>query len=120
MFFSRTITDRFGYSQKNFYLTQGDTATIRSVPTKDGELIDFDSISKCRFKLSHDNYVEIFSKDFTPDTGYYTVTLETTDTEDLPLETLIYEVEYTFADGTVNTPNQGNFTILDQIVEGSN
>lgn len=115
MFFSKDTTDRYGNAQKKFYLTQGDTATIKSTPTYNGELIDFDLISKCIFKLSDADYNELFQKEFTREDEGYSVTLESEDTSSLPIDTLFYEIEYTFVDGTVNTPNQGDFDILDQV-----
>ena len=118
MFSSETTTDRYGNSQKNFYLTQGDTATIKSTPTRSGELVDFDLISKCLFKLADADYNELFQKEFSREASDYSVTLESTETAGLPIDTLIYEIEYTFTDGTVNTPNQGDFVILDQVRNG--
>lgn len=115
MFFSKTITDKYGNSQKTFYLTQGDTATFKSIPTRNGELIDFALIDKCVFKISDGDYKEILQKEFTEEEGKFSVTLTSEDTATLPIESLIYEIEYTFLDGTVNTPNQGILTILDQV-----
>lgn len=115
MFFSKTVTDKYGNSQKVFYLTQGDTATFKSTPTKNGELIDFALILKCVFKISNADYEKLFEKEFVQETEKYSVTLESDETMGLPIENLIYEIEYTFVDGTVNTPNQGILTILDQV-----
>ena len=115
MFFSKQVTDKYGNKQVEFYLTQGDTATFKSTPIKNGELIDFSNILKCVFKVSDRDYNEIFSKDFTNDIENFSVTLESSDTSKFPIDTLIYEVEYTFTDGVVNTPNQGKLNILDQV-----
>lgn len=115
MFFSEITTDKYGISHKDFYLTQGDTATIKSTPTQNGVPIDFDLIDKCLFKISDEDYKELLNKQFTREENDYSVTLESEDTYELPVEPLIYEVEYTFVDGTVNTPNNGKFEILDQI-----
>lgn len=115
MFFSKTVTDKYGNTQKAFYLTQGDTATFKSIPTKNGELIDFALIEKCLFKISDTDYNELLQKQFEAEETMYSVTLESEDTSTLPIDNLIYEIEYTFVDGTVNTPNQGSLTILDQV-----
>lgn len=115
MFFSKQVTDKYGNKQVEFYLTQGDTAMFKSTPTKNGELIDFSSILKCVFKVSDSDYNEIFSKEFEKDTENFSVTLESNETSKFPIDTLIYEVEYTFIDGVVNTPNQGKLKILDQV-----
>lgn len=116
MFFSKTLTDKYGNTQKIFYLTQGDTATFKSTPTKNGELINFDLIEKCVFKISDSDYIEIMQKEFTPEENVFSVTLSSEDTQSLPVDKLIYEIEYTFTDGTVNTPNQGTLEILNQVV----
>lgn len=115
MFFSKVVTDKYGHSEKDLYLTQGDTATITSVPKQNGVLIDFTLIDKCIFKISDYEYKEIFQKECEELTDKYSVTLESEETFDLPIDTLRYEVEYTFIDGTVNTPNQGKFIVLDQV-----
>lgn len=114
MFFSETTTDRYGHVVVNFHLTQGDTGTIRSTPTKNGELIDFDLIDKGLFNVMDADYNILFSKEFTRDTDYYSVTLESSESATLPIDNLLYEVEYTFTDGTVNTPNQGELEIMEQ------
>lgn len=117
MFKSEIVTDKYGNQQTNFILTQGDTATIKSRPTRNKEPISLDLIDKCIFKLSGSDYIEIFSKEFDKGEDRYSVTLETEETSILPVDKLIYEVEYTFTDGTVNTPNKGTFEITDQIVK---
>lgn len=115
MFFSKIVKDKYGYEQKIFYLTQGDTATFESIPTKDGTLIDMSLVEKCLFKISDIDFKEIIQKEFERGTGSFLVTLESEDTFNLPVDKLVYEVEYTFVDGTVNTPNQGTLMILDQV-----
>lgn len=117
MFKSEIVTDKYGNLQTNFILTQGDTATIKSRPTKNKELINFDLVEKCMFKLSDSDYTEILAKEFIRGEDRYSVTLETEETTLLPVDKLIYEVEYTFTDGTVNTPNKGVFEVTDQIVK---
>ena len=107
-------TDKWGNKQVRFFLTQGDTATIISNPTKNGEPIDLSNVSKCMFKLADSDNKGVFSKEFTPQDGYFSVTLESAETSTLPIDTLTYEVEYTFTDGTVNTPNRWKFDITDQ------
>ena len=117
MFKAQTETDKFGSTQVRFILTQGDTAVLWSTPKKDGEVINQDLIDKCMLKFStSDNNKEIFAKEFEKREGYYAIRLESWESEKLPLERLIYEVEYTFKDGTVNTPNRYYWTITDQII----
>lgn len=109
--------DKYGDEQVKFILTQGDTAVLWSIPKKDGETISFDLIDKCLLKFSkRDNNKEIFSKEFENRDTYFAVRVESWESKELPLETLIYEIEYTFKDGTVNTPNRYYWTITDQII----
>ena len=118
MLYSPVKTNKYGDNQIYFYLTQGDTANFKAVPKlSDGTLVDFTLISKCLFKLSDDNYKEIFTKEFTKNQEDFSVRLESVETAGIPVGEYIYEVEYTFTDGTVNTPNQAGFEILEQIIE---
>ena len=119
MLYSTTKIDRkSGIEQINFYLTQGDTANFVSTPTlSDGTSVDLSLVSKCIFKLSDENYQEIFSKEFQKQDTCLVVRLESAETAEIEVGEYIYEVEYTFIDGTVNTPNQSSFEILDQIVK---
>ena len=118
MLYSTVKTNKYGDNQLYFYLTQGDTANFKAVPKlSDGTLVDFTLIEKCLFKLSDDSYKEVFSKEFTKNVEDFTVRLESNETAGIPVGEYIYEVEYTFTDGTVNTPNQAGFEILDQIIE---
>lgn len=117
MLYSETVNTRYGGQQLNFYLTQGDTADFTAVPKmSDGSMVDLSLISKCMFKLSDENYKEVFSKEFEKTDDGFQVRLESDETTNIAVGEYIYEVEYTFTDGTVNTPNQSNFEILDQIV----
>jgi len=119
MLYSKVTTDKnSGLSQIQFYLTQGDTADFTAVPKlSDGSIVDLSLISKCLFKLSDDSYKEIFSKEFIKEETGFKIRLESDETAEIPVGQYIYEIEYTFNDGTVNTPNQSNFEILDQIVK---
>lgn len=119
MLYSEVVSTKYGGKQIKFYLTQGDTANFKAVPKmSDGSLVDLTLIEKCLFKLSNDAYKEVFQKEFAKnDGGFFEIRLESEETANIPVGDYIYEVEYTFNDGTVNTPNQTTFTILDQIVK---
>lgn len=118
MLYSQVTTNKWGAKQIKFWLTQGDTADFQAVPkTEDGEVIDFTLISQCLFKLSDDSYKEVFVKEFKKGDNTFDVRLESEETALIPVGNYIYEVEYTFTDGTVNTPNQSEFEILDQIIK---
>ena len=118
MLYSEIVNTKYGGQQINFYLTQGDTADFTATPKmSDGTIVDFSLIDKCMFKLSDENYQEIFSKEFEKQESNFHVKLTSEETTKIPVGQYIYEVEYTFTDGTVNTPNQSNFEILDQIIK---
>lgn len=108
-----------GKTQKNFFLTQGDSATIYSTPKHNGSVIDISLVSKCVFKLSLDDYKQKFAKELDLQGDKYVLTLTSEDTNGLEITTYIYEFEYTFVDGSVNTPNMGEFTITEQIVKSN-
>lgn len=117
MLYSTIKTNKYGDSQISFYLTQGDTADFTAIPkTKDGEMLDLSLIEKCLFKLSDENWKEIFIKPFEKSEDGFKIRLESEETAKIPVGDYIYEVEYTFADGSVNTPNQSAFSIMDQII----
>lgn len=117
MFRADIVENCYGGTQKNFYLTQGDTATIKSVPKQNGQLVDFSLIEKCVFKLARDSYKQIFSKELNREETMFSLTLTSDETALIQPDTYIYEFEYTFIDGGTNTPNKGMFTIEEQIVE---
>lgn len=116
MFKNVIETDKLGFKQSHFYLTQGDTITIYSYPKSNGELIDFNLIKSCKFKISDSGYNQIFEKPLTKDTDKFVLTLTSEETKSLDVDEYIYEFEYEFNDGTINTPNQWKFSILDQII----
>ena len=113
-FWSEIEEDKYGNPQKNFFLTQGDTMYLESTPTNKGVLVDFSDISKCVLNILNSEYKIIFSQEFVNDTDRFVVKVSTEDTTAFPLGKLRYEVEYTFVDGTVATPNQGLLTVLNQ------
>lgn len=116
MFRKKTKKDKDGNIIVDFELTQGDTAIIFATPKQEsGELIDLSSISQCMFKLGNDAYNEVFTKEFDKQEENLMVRLESEETTTIPVGDYVYEVEYTFVDGTVDTPNIGTFTITDQI-----
>ena len=117
MFKSEIVNHCVDGVQKNFYLTQGDTGTIKSVPKQNGELVDFSLIEKCVFKLAKDNYKQIFTKELVREEGKFSLTITSDESSVIMPDTYIYEFEYIFTDGGVQTSNKGNFTIVEQITE---
>lgn len=116
MFKAVKETDKYDVSQTHFYLTQGDSATIYSTPYKDGVLLEPELVEKCVFKLSTQEYIEEFSKELVFQEGKFVLRLTSDETSKFAIGKHIYEIEYTLAGGTTNTPNQWKFDILDQIV----
>lgn len=117
MFKSVKETDKYERAQTRYYLTQGDSATIRSTPYKDGEKLSVANVEKCIFKLSDSDYNEEFRKEMVLEGDKFVLRLTSDETGKFSIDTHIYEIEYTLVGGTVNTPNQWKFDIIDQIVE---
>ena len=114
MFYTQIDTDKKGRKHTHIFLTQGDTAIIKSTPRRNGEVIDISGVSKCMFKIEDENKKGILAKPFEPNEGIFSVRLESEETTLFPVETLTYEIEYTFIDGTVNTPNRWKFDVDEQ------
>jgi len=120
MFRVTTETDKtYNKKQWRFWLTQGDSCTIRAIPKDDnGNLLDNDDIEKCRFTLADDDNVIVLEKDNLPyEDGKYVLRLTSEDTFPLDTDTYTYEFEYTLVGGEVHTPNRYKFEITDQNIE---
>lgn len=119
MFIYQTEEDKYGKSQVHYWLTQGDTCGIISTPkNEDGTIVDPALISVVKFKLyKNDNTREcVFQKNMTiTQTNKYLFKFLSSENT-LPLGKYKYEIEYTFDDGDVNTPNQWYFEIIEQAV----
>lgn len=117
MFKSEIENDKYGNSQTKFYLTQGDSCTIYSTPKRDGQAISLSLISEVKFKLSDSNYKQEFVKQLVADTvnNKYILNLTSAETTLFDIATHIYEIEYTFVDGAVETTNQWKFQVINQI-----
>ena len=107
--------DKYGRKQTNYILTQGDSCTIYARPYKDGALLPVDQVVKCVFKLSDSDYKQEFSKDLVLEGDKFVLRLGTEETSLFVVDKHIYEIEYTLTGGEVQTPNQGEFEIIDQI-----
>lgn len=117
MFKSVVEKDKYGRNQTRYYLTQGDSCVIYVKPYKNGQALPLDQIEKCVFKVSNEDYKQEFSKDLQVVDDYLKLLLTSQETNKLSVDTHIYELEYTFKGGAVQTTNQWKFIILDQIVE---
>ena len=120
MFKVKTETDKtYNKIQWHFWLTQGDSCTIRAIPLdEDGNALSITDISKCRFTLADSDNKIVLEKDNLPaENGKYVLRLSTGDTANLSIDTFIYEFEYTLVGGEVHTPNRWQFDITDQNIE---
>ena len=117
MFKSTTETDKYGNSQKHYYLTQGDSCTITSTPYKNGEIVNVSEIQKCLFKLATSEYVREFEKELSLSGDHFVLKLTHDDTKDWDVTQHLYEIEYTMKDGDVQTPHSWKFDIVNQITE---
>ena len=118
MFRAVTETDKtYNKIQKHYYLTQGDSKTIRSTPKDSaGNVIMPIDINKCIFKISDLDNNEELKKELPEEDGKYVCRLSSEDTAKLEVGKHIYEFEYTLVGGEVNTPNRWYFDITDQIL----
>lgn len=119
MFIYETEEDRYGKNQVHYRLTQGDTCGIISTPKdEEGNIVDPALIAGVKFKLYKNDETRecVFEKGMTVyDTNKYLFKMTSAENK-LPLGRYKYEIEYTFADGDVNTPNQFYFDIIEQAV----
>ena len=100
-----------------YWLTQGDTCGITSVPyDSSGQVVDSDLISFVKFKLYRPDKSKecFFEKIMEYDGAAYVLHLSTIETSAIPVGKYRYEIEYTFENNDVNTPNQSDFEITEQ------
>lgn len=118
MLYKKEWKDKNGNTQVDYSLTQGDSVDLVSTPKdEDGNLVDVTLVEKCVFKLGDSDYASVLEKEMSVDDAgvNYQLRLESSETANLDTDKYVYEVEYTFKDGTVSTPNQANFEIMSQI-----
>lgn len=117
MFKWEETTDSYGQEQTEYWLTQGDSCAIFYTPNSAGEPISDDLISKIVFKIGDSDYNLIFEKEleFQEEQGKYLLLLTSEETSQLAVDSYKYEIEYTFTDGDVQTTNQSNWHITQQI-----
>lgn len=119
MFTHNVESDKYGKKQVRYFLTQGDSCGIISTPKdSQGQAIDVSLIYKVLFKIynNDDTHTCIFHKEMTlyDDTKYLFRLTSAENT--FALGRYKYEIEYTFTDGSVNTPNQWYFEITEQAI----
>lgn len=112
MFYSQQIKKGDGIWQTNFFLTQGDNATIKSTPT----LSDVSAtISSVEFVLATKAGVNVRTESATSVDGSYYIVLTSSETNNIPVGTYDYHIRYTFSDNNKFTTNQGEFTVNKQL-----
>lgn len=117
MFAHENEIDRFGKTQTRYWLTQGDSFGIIARPIDaEGNVVDSSLIQKVMFKLVRpEDHIIIFQKAFESyNEGKFILRGLSSETSDIPVRQYNYEIEYTFTDGSVNTPNQWRFCIIPQ------
>lgn len=118
MFANKVEVDDFGKNQKRYFLTQGDSCSIISVPKDDeGRTVDFTLISQCKFKIMDKKTFYIEFEKVMPleqNVGGYIFNFLATESVALKPAVHRYEIEYTLEDGGVNTTNSYFFEILPQ------
>ena len=120
MFIYEKETDRYEKVQTHYWLTQGDSCGIVSTP-KDSEgniispsqisLVKFKLVDPCTSKVIYEKQMGIYS------TNKYLLNILSSESTEFPVGKYFYEIEYTLADGGVNTPNQWKFEIIPQGLE---
>jgi len=119
MFIYEQEEDKYGKPQVHYWLTQGDTCGIISTPKdEEGNIVDPSLIGEVKFKLYRNDSTRecIFEKTMTRyETNKYLFKLLSVENT-FDLGKYKYEIEYTFLDGDVNTPNQWYFEIIEQAV----
>lgn len=102
---------------KNYFMTQGDTFSSQLKLFKGESEVPTDLIREIRFKLSDIDYNLEYSKlyEYNADLGKWLLNIDSEDTANWAVDTHIYEYQVTYIDGTVRTPVQAKFTVLNQI-----
>lgn len=116
--------DKNGNTTIDYKLYQGDTFTqnIQLFEDKDNITpVDISNVEKIIFKFGDYDYNEIFNKEYTYRSAVnkYSVSIESSITADLDVDTYRYQVVVEYISGRSETILYGKFSILDSIdVEG--
>lgn len=107
----------FGEIKKTYQLTQGDSFRFRAYSRN---VSNNNLISAITFKVSLDDYVRIFEKEYElQEDGSYILYVESTDTELwAPSTEYKTEIEVTYSDGSVDTIQKSELIVEPQIKEG--
>lgn len=116
--FTTKTDSRTGIVTKQYLLTQGDSFRFRAIASNG----DQNLVSEIKFKVSKDDYCEIFSKAYQLDeeSGTWLLFVESADTQNLEITDgydYVTEIEVTYSDGGVDTVEKGVLKVTDQIKE---
>jgi hypothetical protein len=106
--------DSYKNSQTRYYLTKGDSCTITATPYKNGASVA-NSVSKCMFKLGNSAYKLEKEVEMTKSGESFVLNLTSAISATLTVGQYNYEIEYTMADGSVQTPHAWKFDIINEI-----
>ena len=114
--FTTKTNNRTGEVTKRYLLTQGDSFRFRANAVNGEQSL----VSRILFKVSKDDYCEIFSKEYYWDenTGAWYLFVESADTslwETTDDYDYVTEIEITYKDGGVDTIEKGVLKVSEQI-----
>lgn len=118
MVYYKEVEAKNGKTVKNYYMTQGDTFQNElAIKNSTGGVVSKDLIQEVLFKLSDLDYNVEYSKEYTysDELSKWVIDISSEDTTQWAIDTHYYEYQITYTDGTVSTPVQAKFTVLNQI-----
>ncbi len=108
----------FSINGTNITLTRGDSMFLDIALTRDGDPFTPEQGSSVRFAMKH-KYTDADSTALvkTIPTDTMRLSLDPDDTKELPMrKTYVYDIEYTDANGNVDTFISGTLTLLEEVV----
>ena len=116
--FTTKTDNRTGIVTKRYLLTQGDSFRFRATLANG----DTDLVSAIKFKISKDDYCEIYSKayEFDEESSAWVLFVESADTTKWSVTDdydYITEIEVTYRDGGVDTIEKGVLKVTEHIVD---
>lgn len=103
----------------NYTIFAGDTFVASIAIKENGELLDPAIVKSLIFKLSKDDYKEIYRQEFEYNNseGKWLLTVPSEVTATFDIDTYLYEYELTLVDGYVTTIMQAKFKVKSDIKE---
>ena len=117
----RTRTDKYGNTLIEYEVLMGDDFTLSISLSTNGETVDYGELSSVLFKISDEEYNEVYSNNFEYhiESQRYLMTIPSEETAKMSNElSYIYEIQVTMSDGTVITPTQSKIKFKQQITGG--